>query len=93
MPQFPLVEKDLSLIVDDNVLWEDITKVIKDKVKELEFVEEYRGDQIPKGKKSITLRFKIGYDDRTMNTEEINNELNTIINSLTKKCNAIIRDK
>ncbi len=93
LPQFPLVEKDLSLIVDDNVLWEDITKVIKDKVKELEFVEEYRGDQIPKGKKSITLRFKIGYDDRTMNTEEINNELNTIINSLTKKCNAIIRDK
>ncbi len=93
LPLFPLVEKDLSLIVDDNVLWEDIVKVIKGKVRELEFIEEYRGNQIPEGKKSVTLRFKLGYNDRTMNTEEINNEMQAIINSLSKKCNAIIRDK
>jgi phenylalanyl-tRNA synthetase beta chain len=93
LPQFPLVEKDLSLLVDDNILWDDISKSIKNKVKELAFIDEYRGDQVPEGKKSITLRFKIGYDDRTMNTEEINNAMHDIIDTLSKKCNAIIRDK
>ena len=34
-------------------------------VKELSFVEEYRGKQIPEGKKSIMLSYRIGNDDST----------------------------
>ena len=29
LPELPLVEKDLSIIVDEKVTWEDISKVIK----------------------------------------------------------------
>ena len=93
LPLFPLVEKDLSIIVDESIKWEDIKDSIIKMVKELEFVDEYRGSQIPKGKKSITLRVKIGNDDSTMNNEQITRKMNGIIKVLNKKCNAEVRDE
>jgi phenylalanyl-tRNA synthetase beta chain len=55
LPELPLVEKDLSIIVDEDIKWVNIESSIKSLVKEIEFVDEYRGNQIPEGKKSITL--------------------------------------
>ncbi len=89
----PLVEKDLSLIIDENTTWEEISKAIKPMVKELEFIDEYRGDQIPKGKKSLTLRFKIGNDNETMNSNQIANKTSEIIKKLKVKFNAGLREE
>ncbi len=91
LPQFPLAEKDLSLLVDDNVTWANISKVVAPKVKELEFMEEYKGNQIPEGKKSIMLRVKIGNDDGTMTSEQINSKMNHILEALKQKCGAELR--
>ena len=93
LPQFPLVEKDLSILVDEEVTWEDITKVIKSKVKSIEFIEEYRGNQIPEGKKSITLRVKIGNEDSTMTSDEINTKMNNIMKTLSNQCKAVLREE
>lgn len=93
LPQFPLVEKDLSILVDDDVKWEDITKVIKSKVKSIEFIEEYRGNQVPVGKKSITLRVKIGNEDSTMTSDEINTKMNNIMKTLANQCKAVLREE
>ena len=93
LPQFPLVEKDLSILVSDEVKWDDITKVIKSKVKEIEFIEEYRGNQVPIGKKSITLRVKIGNDDSTMTSDEINTKMNNIMRTLNNQCKAELREE
>ena len=91
LPQLPLVEKDLSILVDDGISWEMIAGTIRSKVKELEFMEEYRGNQVPEGKKSIMLRFKLGHDDSTMTSEEIKKITDTIIKSLNKRCGAELR--
>ncbi len=91
LPQLPLVEKDLSILVDDGISWDMIASTIRSKVKELEFMEEYRGNQVPEGKKSIMLRFKLGHDDSTMTSEEIKKATDTIIKSLNKRCGAELR--
>ena len=93
LPLFPLVEKDLSIIIDEDVSWSDISSAISKMVKDVKFIEEYRGSQIPKGKKSIMLRVWIGNDDSTMTTEQINNKMNAIIKALNKKCNAELREE
>ena len=93
LPQLPLVQKDLSILVDENITWEEISKVVEAKVREVEYIEEYKGNQIPKGKKSITLRVKIGNDETTMTTEEINNKINNILKNLNKNCGAILREE
>ena len=91
LPQYPLVEQDLSLLVDESVTWAEINDAIKYMVKELKFVEEYRGKQIPAGKKSIMLSLKIGNDDSTMTSKQIDKKMNGIIKVLGNKCGAQLR--
>lgn len=93
LPQVPLVEKDLSILVDEDIVWHQIYESIETKVKEVEFVEEYRGNQIPEGKKSIMLRVKIGNEDSTMTSEEINSKIHNILKILNKNCGAILREE
>ena len=93
IPQLPLVEKDLSILVDESTTWKEISDSIKNKVKEVKFIEEYRGNQVPEGKKSIMLRVIIDNKDVTMTSEEINTKLESIIKTLNKRCNAILREE
>ncbi len=92
LPELPLVEKDLSIIVDEEVTWAQIEESIKSKAKEIEFVDEYRGDQIPEGKKSITLKVKILNEGTTMTSEQINERINSILKVLSKRCGAKLRE-
>ena len=92
LPLYPLVEKDLSIIVDNKINWLQIEETIKSKVKELEFKEEYKGSQIENGKKSIMLRVKIGNEDSTMTSEQINEIMQDLIEELNKKCGAELRE-
>ncbi len=93
LAEFPLVEKDLSLIVDKKITWQEIVDIINGKVKEVIFGEEYLGEQIPEGKKSISFRVRFGKDDRTMTTEEITEKIKQIVDLLSKKCGAILREE
>lgn len=93
LPQFPLVEEDLSLIADEDVKWEDMYEAIKYMAKEVNFIEEYRGAQIPEGKKSIMLRIKLGNDDSTMTAKQIEKKTKNILNVLAKKTGATLREE
>ncbi len=93
LPILPLVEKDLSIIVDESITWESISKYIKSKVSELIFVEEYKGEKIPIGKKSITLKVKLKSEDKTLTMEEINKVMESLVKTLNKMCGAILREE
>ena len=93
LSELPLVEKDLSILVDEEVKWNTIEESIKKLVKEIEFIDEYKGNQIPKGKKSITLKVKMINEDTTMTSEQINEKINNILKVLDKKCGAILREE
>lgn len=93
LPQFPLVEEDLSLLADEDVKWEDIYEAIKYMAKEVSFIEEYRGSQIPEGKKSIMIRIKLGNDDSTMTAKQIEKKTKNILNVLAKKTGVTLRDE
>lgn len=61
--------------------------------KEVNFIEEYRGAQIPEGKKSIMLRIKLGNDDSTMTAKQIEKKTKNILNVLAKKTGATLREE
>lgn len=91
LPELPLVEKDLSLIVDKDVAWSALSDSIKSLVAEVEFVDEYRGEKIPDGKKSITLKVRMINEGTTMTSEQITEKINKILKVLDKKCGATLR--
>lgn len=92
LPLFPLVEQDLSLLVNEDVSWQTVKNLIGKKVNDLEFIEEYRGKQVPAGKKSIVLRVHIGSDQGTMTSKQIAKKMDGIVRVLQKMTGAELRD-
>ena len=93
IPELPLVLKDLSIIVSEEVKWSTIYESIKPLVKEIEFVDEYRGNQIPENKKSITLKVRMVNEGTTMTSNEINDKMSNILKVLNEKCGAVLREE
>jgi phenylalanyl-tRNA synthetase beta chain len=95
LPEFPMTDYDLSLLFDLSVKWEEIFAAINSKQDEflrgVSFVGEYRGKQIPEGKKSVTFRLKIGASDKTLTSNEIENFANAVVKRLAKQLGAETR--
>ncbi len=97
LPDHPINDYDLSMLVDSGVTWAQIRDAVLAKKGELvsgvDFVDEYKGKQIPEGKKSVTIRLAIGAADRTLTSAEIEQAAAKIIKQLTKTLSAEIRTK
>ena len=95
MPEFPMNDYDLSFLVDSMVKWEDIRSCVLAKQNELlrdvKFVDEYKGKQIPAGKKSVTIRLVIGSDEKTLTGTEIEQVANSVLKRISKTLGAEIR--
>ena len=66
---------DVLLLFDASASWQAIADAAVSaggEVREVAFVDDYRGRGIPDGAKSITLRLRIGEPGRTLTSEEIN---------------------
>ncbi len=95
MPEFPMNEYDLSFLVDSMVKWDDVYSCVMAKKNELLrdvlFVDEYKGKQIPAGKKSVTIRLIIGSGEKTLTGEEIEQVANSVLKRIAKGTGAEIR--
>jgi phenylalanyl-tRNA synthetase beta chain len=86
------------MLFDLSVKWEEILGVIagknspEDLLRNISFVDEYKGHQVPEGKKSITLRLVIGSLKKTLTSEEIENFANTVMKRLKKTFGAELRN-
>jgi phenylalanyl-tRNA synthetase beta chain len=95
IPRFPAIERDLSIIVDEQIRWADIFNSIKNKAStELEdilFVEIYRGKGIPKGRKSVTLSLRFRDQDGTLTHETVDRFQADIVQGLAESVGAELR--
>ncbi len=86
LPKYPAMNRDLALIVDEDVLFGDIKGLVlkhgKDLVEKVEIFDIYRGDQIPEGKKSIAFSITYRSYERTLTENEVNGIQNLIISDL-----------
>ena len=95
MPEFPMNDYDVSFLVDSMVKWDEVYACIMSKKNELlhdaRFVDEYKGKQIPEGKKSLTVRLVIGSADKTLTSSEIEAVANSVVKRISKTFDAGIR--
>ena len=57
----------------------------------LAFVTTYRGQPVPTGKKSVTLRMTFRATDRTLRDEEVNPSVDALAKTLGEKVGATVR--
>jgi phenylalanyl-tRNA synthetase beta chain len=97
LPEYPMTDYDISLLFDSTTKWEEIAEVTKGKdspdnlLRSVSFVDEYRGKQVPEGKKSVTLRLVIGSQKKTLTSDEIENCAGAVIKRLSKALGAELR--
>lgn len=95
LPRFPGIERDLSIVVDEPVTWRQIEQCVKDAspqmLEALQFLTIFRGKQIGKGKKSLSLRLRFRNPDATLRHDEVDPQVNLVVEKLKQGVNAELR--
>ena len=87
--QFPEVRRDLAFIINENVTFEEVQKVIKSSVQQdifkgSEVFDVYQGEHVQKGFKSLAFRIKMQNENATLTEEIIARQMQNIREKLQK---------
>ena len=95
LPKFPEVKRDLALLVDAGITFEELRRmafgVEKKLLKSVSLFDVYQGDKLPAGKKSYALTFILRDNERTLDDKTIERIMNNLIKQYTDKAGAQIR--
>jgi len=93
---YPIVERDLSFMVDRAVLSEKLSNEIIQSggkfINNVYIFDVYEGKNIDNDKKSIAFNIKFASKDKTLTDEEIEPSIKKIIKNIESKFGAILRD-
>lgn len=89
LPQFPEVRRDIAFIINDDVTFDDIQKVIKSSVKQnifkgSEIFDVYQGEHVEDGFKSVAFRIKMQDENATLTDEIIEQQMTSVREKLQK---------
>ena len=95
VPKFPAVERDIAVIVNEEVEVGQIEKIVTKKAKKLlermQLFDIYRNEKLGENKKSVAYSLIFRDKNKTLSDEEINSIMETIISELEKQLGAELR--
>ena len=94
--KFPESRRDLAIIVDENVPFDSIRQLAKKQagefIKEITLFDVYQGQGIETGRKSLAVGLTWQHPSRTLNDEEINNAIDSVVSALASELSASLRE-
>ncbi len=97
LPKFPTMQRDIAMLVKDEVNVKEIEKIIKAKggklLESVKLFDVYKGEQIEKGYKSVAYSILFRSNEKTLTDEEVNAPMKKILKELEEKLQAQLRDK
>jgi phenylalanyl-tRNA synthetase beta chain len=95
VPKFPEVRRDLALVLDQEVTYEQLEQAAyqaeKRILRNVSLFDIYQGDKIGAGKKSYALSFLLRDDEKTLTDEIIEKAMGRILKAFQEKFHATIR--
>ena len=95
LPKFPAVTRDIAVVCDEAVtvgaLEDAIRKGAKGLLKDVTLFDIYRGKGIDEGKKSVAFNLVLRADDRSLTSEEADQDVKSILETLEKELGAVLR--
>ncbi|TAF73712.1 MAG: phenylalanine--tRNA ligase subunit beta [Bacteroidetes bacterium] len=93
--KFPEVRRDLSLVIDKKITFEEIEKVAlkteKKILKEINVFDIYEGEKLGANKKSYSVSFNLLDSEQTLSDKQIETTMNRLIDAFEKELGALIR--
>jgi phenylalanyl-tRNA synthetase beta chain len=95
LPRYPPAERDLSLVVSEDVpaaaLMETIRVTAADLLESIRAFDEYRGSQLPDGSKSVSFALTFRSPERTLTDSEVNPLMEAVLTRLRREHGAAVR--
>jgi phenylalanyl-tRNA synthetase beta chain len=95
LPKYPVVKRDLSMIMEKSVSYNDIKKLAQKTggalVQKIDLFDVYEGDRIEKGKKSYAVSFYLRDENKTLTDQEIDAVMQRIEDALVREIGVQIR--
>jgi len=89
IPRFPVVERDIALVLQSDVSYNEICNAIRDTnpalIKDLCVFDEYRGKQIANDARSLAIRLMICDQEKTLTDAAVENVIASVITMLDDK--------
>ncbi|MEO8960389.1 MAG: phenylalanine--tRNA ligase subunit beta [Ginsengibacter sp.] len=93
--KFPEVQRDLSLVVDKTISYQQIENLVKSlhlsKLTHIELFDVFENEKLGNDKRSLAFSFVFSDKEKTLTDIEVENFMNEIIRTLEKEVNALIR--
>jgi len=93
--KFPEVRRDVSLVLDKQVSFREISNLVmsteKKLIRNIIAFDVYEGDNIPKGKKAYALGFTLLDETKTLTDDEIDKTMERLMKAFEEKLGAVIR--
>ncbi len=97
LPRYPYIERDLSFIVEEKCSGRKIKQLIShlghDIIASVILFDIYRGESIPEGHKSVSLRIRYLSEDRTLTDEEVQKVHTHVADSLVRELGSTMRSE
>lgn len=95
LPKFPAVERDLAIVVSEDVDHQAISDLLWDTcgslLESVQLFDVYKGKQVPSGKKSLAYALRYRSSDRTLTDEDVMLVQDDAISRLSAKYQAELR--
>ncbi len=95
IPKFPEVKRDLSLVLDETVTFDNIKKLAfkseKIILKSINAFDVYQGQNLGEGKKSYSISFILQDAEQTLTDKKIDGIMDNFIRTFERELEAIIR--
>lgn len=95
LAEFPAIQRDLNFVLEEAVTWDRLSQTVRTaagpNLEEVRFLEQYRGQHIPAGKKSYVLALSFRAGDRTLTAEEVDAAQQSVIAACSRDLAAILR--
>jgi phenylalanyl-tRNA synthetase beta chain len=93
--KFPEVRRDLALVLDKKVSFDEISKLAnrteRKLLKEINVFDVFEGEQIGQDKKSYSVSFLLQDNEQTLTDKQIDGTMQKLMLSFEKELGAIIR--
>ena len=95
VPKYPAVERDIAIIIDEDIEVGKIEKIITKKAKKIlesmKLFDIFRNEKIGENKKSVAYSLSFRDKNKTLSDEEVNQTMDSIIKELEKELKAELR--
>ena len=96
LPIYPAVARDLALLLDPSRTAASVTGLLAERgrrhgLESVAVIDEYRGKELPDGKRSVTVRLVFRSADRTLTDSEVELALGRLRTSLERELDVTVR--